>query len=138
MICRIEREAFRKAWEKIQVPEPRPYRPEGIIRLEADNGLLRLQSPIASAEVPADVEKRGVLFMPFYEFLDATGGMMKWEQEVYIEAHADGVSGNCLAFLCPPWQFAVFRDPATAPQTWAPTPPEDDLEPALDSSVTPA
>lgn len=93
--------------------------------------MLRLQSPHGSAEVPAEVEKRGVLFMPFSEFLGGTENMMQWDEEVYIEAHADRVRGNGLGFLCRPEEFAVFRDPATAPQTWAPAPAqENNLEQA--------
>ncbi len=126
MICRIDRETFREAWEKIQLPD-KPWRPDGIIRLEADNGTLRLQSPHGSADVPAEVEKRGVVFMPFSEFLGCTANMMQWDEEVYIEANADRIRGDGIGFLCEPSAFAVFRDPATAPQTWTPaTPPRDE------------
>lgn len=108
-----------------------PGWPEAIVRAEADNGTLTLKSPYGEARVPAEIEERGVFFCPLREFAQR----MSWtfgETRLMLEATPEYINTNHQSFLLQWWQFEVFRDPATAPQTWAPEEPIE--EDALDEA----
>lgn len=128
MRCSFREADFRPAWLAIQWAKTgenydnweNEAWPTFIARLEASNGQLTLVSPFGQASIPAEVEVPGVFFVNLREFIDTTAPI-EYVKEPY-EFHADDESFNyaCFRTLAENTVMKLFRDPATAPQTWVP------------------
>jgi len=133
--CTVEDADFRPAWKAMLPPNAADHLDAWddqrwlteLIRLEADNDSLTLVGPYARATIPAQVERRGVVFFPIRNFIDGTANLygdthleINATDEYFASAH-----GRQKAEDVP---LAVFDDPATAPETWVPPPkqPDDD------------
>lgn len=133
MMCQFSEEDFRPAWLAIQPFKTGrhtdnwdlPNWKEFMVRVEADNGMFRIASPFGQAEIPAKIERRGVVFLPLWEFVEL---MARSYGEPVREFEAtDGcVCTNWVRSICHAWRVGLFDDPATAPQTWEPVEPTDD------------
>jgi hypothetical protein len=130
MKCTFTEADFRPVWHAILPPgttdlneiEDRGFW-DGVVRVQVADGALTVRSPFAEASCPADVETPGVLFIPFREFSELTD--TNWGEPVFSSLAADEtVATGFHRTLCQPWQFALFPDPATAPDSW--TPPDEE------------
>jgi hypothetical protein len=126
MMCWFEESDFRPAWLAIQKVKTGDFLdnwehyPEwftAVLRVTADNGTLTLEGPYGNASIPAEVEQRGVLYLPIRDFVDTMA--RTWgETRLMLKADNRKVRSNHAGFLLSEWQFEVFDDPAAAPATW--------------------
>jgi len=144
MKFRADHDPFMKFWWAIQPPPSEEFGElsfwdcEGILRLEARDGVVRARGPYGSAALAADIERPGVLFLPIKEFLQPT--QSRWffgDPDMEFEATDDYCCTRYMRFLGhAPWNFALFPDPATAPETWEPGPEPTDEEELEDEPTT--
>jgi len=135
MKCYFEDKDFRPLWKSL-FPANAQDDPldawddnawlHSLTRIEAKDNTLTIRGPYKEFVIPARVERPGVLFVStrqFSERYEDTFG----ETTLELKASHDRITNQYMVFLLQYWEFALFEDPATAPETWQPPdePPDD-------------
>lgn len=136
MRCFIEKSAFVAFRKALDVADPNAEEDQPadwcLVRLEAADGMLRARSIVVDTEVPARVERPGVVFTRLMLFLYSTEPLHYLPDpgdEIEIDASPEELNTSYLPVLHGDADYAYFPDPATAPATWeyTPEPEEADL-----------